>query len=354
MPSAPAYGLQVQTHFNDLVLATYGRGVWILDDVTPLQQLTSDVKSSDIHLFKPRDAYRFQPVEPRDTAPGSQLRAQNPPYGASLHYWLGSEAAGEVNIEIFDTQGNVVRKLEGSKEQGLHRVWWNLRHPDNKDPVLRTDPPGKDWVHVDDETGRKPITWSSGSNQGPKAVPGTYTVKLTVDDTEQTQQLNILKDPHSEGTLEDIREQVALRLRMQEEFNKLVDAVEKAEWIRAQLEDLLRSIEADPAADPVRERAEALQELLIEIEHHFIDIHLTGGREDSFRNPMKLYGRYLELMSELNRTSDFPPTVQQNQVADLLQDRLFEALDGLSQLMQTELAEFNTFLEQQNLSTTIR
>jgi replication fork clamp-binding protein CrfC len=207
---------------------------------------------------------------------------------------------------------------------------------------------------VDDEEGRTPITWSSGFRVGPKAVPGTYTVRLTVGDTEKTQQLTILKDPYSEGTLADIREQVALRLRMQEEFNQLVDAVEKSEWIRAQLEDLLRSIEGDPAAEPVRERAEALEKMVIEIEHFFIDIHLTGGREDSFRNPMKLYGRYLELMSELNRTTDHPPTVQQRQVADLLRDRLLEAVDGLSQLMQTELAEFNAFLEQQNLSTTIR
>jgi hypothetical protein len=92
----------------------------------------------------------------------------------------------------------------------------------------------------------------------------------------------------------------------------------------------------------------------MEIEYHFIDIHLTGGREDSFRNPMKLYGRYIELMSELNRTSDYRPAVQQRQVADLLRDRLLEALDGLDQLMQTELADFNEFLSQQNLSITIR
>ncbi len=175
----PVYGLQVQPHFNDLVIATYGRGVWILDDITPLQQLTSSTRSSDIHLFKPKDTYRFQPVEPRASARGKRAsRHRILTYGASINYWLGSEPEGDVTIEILDAQGNLVRTLEGSKKTGINRIWWDLRHEDRKDPVLRTDPPGKDWVAVPDEEGRAPITWSSGFKQGPKAVPGTYTVRL--------------------------------------------------------------------------------------------------------------------------------------------------------------------------------
>lgn len=354
MPAAPAYGLQVQTHFNDLVLATYGRGIWILDDVTPLQQLTPEVRASEVHLFKARNAYRFQPIEGRASGDGSELRGQNPPYGASINYWLGSTPEDEIRIEILDAQGTVVRTLEGSGEPGLNRVWWDLRHPDRKDPVLRTDPPGKDWVDVPEEEGRRPITWGSGFERGPKAIPGVYTVRLTVEGEEHTQLLEVVKDPHSEGTLEDIREQVALSLRLQEESNRLVDGVNKIEWIRKQLQDLERSLEGNPAADQVRSRAEAVREEITEIEHRFIDIHLTGGREDSFRNPMKLYGRYIELMRELDGTSDFPPTEQQRQVADLLQGRLQEALDTLNQFLQADLVELNEFLRQQNVRVTIQ
>jgi photosystem II stability/assembly factor-like uncharacterized protein len=356
MPAAPAYGLQVQPHFNDLVLATYGRGIWILDDITPLQQLTPEVIGSSVHLFEPRPAYRLQPVEPRGSfTQKSELRAQNPPYGASIHYWLASQTEGEVRIEIADAQGTLVRSLEGTKEAGLQRVWWDLRYPNRKDPALRTPPPGKDWVEVPDE-GRHPVTWSSGFVQGPKAVPGTYTVRLVVGDEEQTQQLEVLKDPNSEGTLEDIRNQVTLALRMQEEFDRLVEGVNKIEWIRRQLLDVTASLEGneEAEAEDARNRAESLEQRFLEIEGLFIDVHLTGAGEDSFRNSMKLYGRYIELMRELGSTADFPPTVQQQEVADLLRDRLLEALSGLNELLETELDSFNSFLAQQNFGVTIR
>ena len=84
------------------------------------------------------------------------------------------------------------------------------------------------------------------------------------------------------------------------------------------------------------------------------DINLTGGRGDSFRNSMKLYGRYIELLRELNGTSDFAPTQQQQQVADVLRDRLQAALDALNQFLQGDLVQFNQFLDQQNIPVTIR
>ncbi|HSF16164.1 MAG TPA: glycosyl hydrolase [Vicinamibacteria bacterium] len=354
MPPAPAYGLQVQEHFNDLVLATYGRGIWILDDVTPLQQLTDEVRSSDVHLFEPRATYRFHNVEPRAAAPGSELRGANPPYGAAINYWLGSEPEGSVGIEILDDSGTLVRKLEGSKKVGVNRVWWDLRHEDRKDPVLRTVPPGKEWVEVDEKDGREPITWGSGFENGPKAVPGTFTVRLTVGDVQQSRQLEVRKDPHSEGTLADIREQVTLSLRMQEEFNHLVEAVDKMEWIRKQNEVLMRSLEGSDVADALGPRVDVITEGLIGIESRFIDVQLTGGREDSFRSPMRLYGRYIELMRELDGTADYPPTVQQRQVADALRDRLQEAIDAMNQFLETDLEQLRELVRQQNLDVTIR
>ena len=363
MPPAPAYGLQVQPHFNDLVLATYGRGVWILDDVTPLQQMTSSIRSSNVHLFKPRDAYRFQTVESRARASESQLRAANPPYGAAITYWLGEGAGDDVKVEILDAEGNLVRELkledeDGAKsavaKPGINRAWWDLRYPDRKDPILRNDPPGKDWVIVDDDKGRKPITWGSGFESGPKAVPGTYTARLTVGETTETQTFEVVKDPHSEGTLEDIREQVALSLRMLEEMNRLVEAVNRIEWVRVQLDALAHSVEGTAAESAVKTRLSLVQESVVVVEDRFIDTRLAGGREDSFRNAMQLYGRYIELMREVDGSSDFPPTTQQREVADILQGRLREAMEIYERFMNTELPEFNAFVEQQRTEGAMR
>ncbi len=267
---------------------------------------------------------------------------------------MSAKPEGDVKIEILNAQGNLVRTLEGTKKTGINRVWWNLRHENRKDPVLRTDPPDKDWVAVHDEKGRAPITWSSGFEQGPKAVPGTYTVRLSVDGGQKTQSLEVLKDPNSEGNLTDIRAQVALSLQMQEEFNGLVAAVNKLEWIRNQVEDVSRSLEGRPNADLITEAADSLLNQAIEIEHRFIDVHLTGGVEDSFRHGMKLYGRYIELMRELDSTADFPPTEQQQQVADALRTRLEESLAALERFLETNLTEFNDFLREQNVPTTIQ
>lgn len=102
LPRSPMYGLVVQEHFNDLVVGTNGRGFWILDDVTPLQQLTPEVAERSVHLFAPRPAYRFRPVSEPFTMFDDQSDGENPPYGASINYWLAEEVEGEVEVEIAD------------------------------------------------------------------------------------------------------------------------------------------------------------------------------------------------------------------------------------------------------------
>ncbi|MCH7684805.1 MAG: sialidase, partial [Gemmatimonadetes bacterium] len=100
LPPAPMYDMVVQEHFNDLVVGTYGRGFWIMDDLSPLQQLTSDVTSADAHLFEPRSAYRFHNITSPMSMPNDPTAGENPEYGASINYWLGSEQATDVEIRV--------------------------------------------------------------------------------------------------------------------------------------------------------------------------------------------------------------------------------------------------------------
>src|SRR5437870_13704820 len=94
LPHTPVYGLAVQERFHDLVIATYGRGFWILDDLTPLQQLTPQVLSADAHLFTPRPAYRFRAITSEAGSPEDPTVGRNPAYGASINYYLKSAPAG--------------------------------------------------------------------------------------------------------------------------------------------------------------------------------------------------------------------------------------------------------------------
>ena len=163
LPHAPVYWLTVQPTFHDLVIGTYGRGFYILDDVTPLEQFTDSVRSEAVHLFEPRPAWRFRSVSQSALAPVGTSAGQNPPYGATLNYWLkdavkspekkaedGGAASAEpekrrkspVEIVITNSAGEKIRTLRGTGTKGLNRVAWDLRYEPSQPVRLRTTPSG--------------------------------------------------------------------------------------------------------------------------------------------------------------------------------------------------------------------
>src|SRR5207244_6565599 len=122
-----------------LVIATYGRGFWILDDLTPLQQVTPQVLAEPVHLFPPRAAYRFRQITNDSVIREDEVSAgDDPPYGAGINYYLKSAPAGNVTVTILDQKGQVVRTLPGTNAVGINRIHWNLRYERSKDIRLRT------------------------------------------------------------------------------------------------------------------------------------------------------------------------------------------------------------------------
>ena len=106
LPHAPVSGIVVQEHFSDLVISTYGRGFWIMDDITPLRHITPAVLASDAHLFPVRDAYRFRPITAPSTTYDDPTTGENPRYGASINYYLKAPAARGVKATILDDKGS--------------------------------------------------------------------------------------------------------------------------------------------------------------------------------------------------------------------------------------------------------
>src|SRR5207253_4600065 len=201
LPHAPVSWLTVQPHFHDLVVATYGRGFWILDDVAPLEQLDAAALARRASLFALRPGYRFREVQGVVRAPNSAIQAQNPPYGADLTYALSAAVADTAStpdttrrqrparIAILTAGGDTVRTLEATRQLGLNRVWWDLRYASPTTPLLRTPPPGKPFVRLGPAGTRPLVAWDLDlSTRGPLVPPGTYTVRLTVGDTTLSQQ----------------------------------------------------------------------------------------------------------------------------------------------------------------------
>ncbi len=185
LPHTPMAWLVVQPDFDDLVVGTWGRGFWILDDIAPLRQLPAAL-GAPAYLFDPRPAYEYVLRPPTSTEsfatefdPPSHA-GRNPPYGGAITYYLKDASQGEVKLTVLDDKGVTVRTLTGPGRPGLNRVWWNLR-------------------------GTPPVTQGRGGGGGgggggrgggnPLVLPGIYTVKLSANGQELTTRLSVRKDP---------------------------------------------------------------------------------------------------------------------------------------------------------------
>jgi photosystem II stability/assembly factor-like uncharacterized protein len=366
LPHAPVHWMVVQEHFCDLVVGTYGRGFWILDDITPLQQLNSEILDSDIYLFTPRPAYRFRDVEgPRGTANDSCL-GKNPPYGACINYCLKTEEEGDVVVTILDEKGQTVRTLKTEKAEdleqddssrqrskpfevpknaGINRIWWDLRYDRTKMIKLRTPPLGHDHVRVG-SNGWRPFPKGSRSS-GPLVPPGVYTVKLTVGDRSVTQKLFVRKDPHSAGTETDIQAQTKIMLEIYHKMDLVADIVNQIEWIRKQINDLKGLLDKKERMQPIIEAADALDIKLIDIEAFFFSMELTGSG-DGLRWPDKFYVKLRFLANDIGK-SDFAPTRQQLEVHEIFSKQLTDCTNRLYHLIAQDVSAFNSLLKENNI-----
>ncbi len=352
LPHAPVHHMVVQEHFNDLVVGTYGRGFWIMDDITPLQQLTDKVLKSDIHLFKPRDAYRLHSI-----SGGPSVFPI-----ATLNYYLKSNVRGPVQITILDEDGQVVDTLRGSGGAGVNRVVWRLRHPGARAAKLRTKPPGnptvveeKRFVTTWTREGWYPIlSWgTSGGFRGFMVAPGTYTVKLNAGGKEYTQKLMVKMDPRSEGTLEGIKAQIALQMKIREDLNATSDMISQIEWMRKQLYDVRGVLKAGGESGDVLKAIGEFDKKLRSIEDELFQHTIAEGDTKSFRYPHKLYCKFSVLAEDVSKDLDFAPNKQQQEVHAVLKERLTKQQARYKELLEKDLPAFNSMLKQKNIASIV-
>ena len=340
---------EIQEHFDDLVVATYGRGFYILDNVGVLRNYVEEGQEKDIALLKNRDAYRFNRKESIKTDGPSFNSGRNPAYGADINYFLKDTLTEDPTVEVIDKEGRLVRTLKAKNDQGINRINWDLRYEATDKPKLMTAPPGRPWVELNGEGWRPLVTWDLDlwmGQLGPRVVPGEYTVRLKAGEEVQEKTLTVLKDPHAEGSIEDIQKQVDLLIELRDAMNIAVGMINEVELIRSQLDSLIPQLTKEKEVA----EAERLNKVATEVAGTLYDIHLTGAREDAFRSPMKLYGRLSALASDLNGSGiDFAPTDQQAEVAQIFDDRLLNIQKYFNQLVNKDIAAFNAKLGDKNL-----
>ncbi|MCX6550848.1 MAG: sialidase [Acidobacteria bacterium] len=342
LPNAPVSGIAVQAQFNDLVISTYGRGFWIMDDIGALQQMTPQVLASDAHLFTVQPAYRFRPITAPSTPYDDPTVGENPQYGASINYYLKAAASGPVKLTVHDAKGALVRTLTGTGRAGLNRVYWDLRDEPSNDIRMRTNPlaPAPQ-VRLGAEGWRPPAGGSSTITI--LQPPGTYSVTLSIGGRELTQPIVVRKDPNTAGTEADIEAQTKLLMELRRDLNVGVDLVNRIELVRSQLESLGRVV----TDAEVKKAGAALSQKLIDLEMMLIDLRLTGG-QDSIRFGAKLISRFGYLANGLSN-ADFRPTDQHLEVQKLLAERVRARAAEFDVLAAGDLAAFNQMLRARNV-----
>ncbi len=354
LPPAPVHWMTIQEDFHDLVVATYGRGFWILDDVTPLRNLSADNLAADVVLLPPRSSYRFIEREPMMRHPEDPAAGRNPTYGATIHFILRpltdeETEPAEVRLSIRDADGALVRTLDSvPATAGLHRVHWDLRYDETEEVKLRTKPLENPHVPIPDK-GWRPLR--DGRRIRVLAAPGTYTVQLEVDDLTFVEKLRVLQDPSSTGSEEDLRAQLAAVFELRDMQNQSAGIINEVEWARKQLVDLQERLEELDHGPEILAAIHELEGKLMELEGHFFDLRLTGARQDTLRWKRLLYARIGHLAASLSR-ADYSPTDQQLELLAELKEELaghrrrFEELQG-------NVADFNQALQEQGIETVI-
>jgi photosystem II stability/assembly factor-like uncharacterized protein len=352
LPHAPVYGIAVQEQFNDLVVATYGRGFWILDDITPLRALSPELVARDAYLFAPRSAYRFRGIEGPFEAFDDPVTGTNPPYGASLDYWVRTappdSAKDSLAIQIVDAGGTVVRTLKQVPSAGVNRIWWDLQFEPTPEARLRTSPLQAAWFPVKPEGTPAPGIGRFSM----LAPPGRYTVRLTAHGQSFEQPLVVLKDPNTGASDEDLRAQGAVLGDLLADIDSTVAMINRVELLRGQLQALRATLTGDSATADVRAAGDSLDRTLRGVEEELFQVRVTGRGQDQLRWPMKLAEQLMYLAQSVT-SSDFAPTGSQRDVLQLLHGQVGEDQKRLQQVMAGDVAAFRQFLRSRNLPNLI-
>ena len=199
MPTVAVHDLMIHPRDNDLIAATHGRGIWIMDDISPLQQLTELVTSSEAHLFENRIATQWLRIQPHGTGGALSFQGANPPRDAAwIHYYIGSHVSGDVRFEIANIMGDT-RTLTVPARAGIGRLEWNMRFDPTPEQLeqfkqAQAAAGGRQGGGGGGGGGRG----GRGADQGPQgtaADPGEYRVTMTVKGKSYTSRLVLREDP---------------------------------------------------------------------------------------------------------------------------------------------------------------
>jgi len=322
LPSVAVRDLAIHPRDNDLVIATHGRGIWIIDDITPLRALTPAMLATNV-VFMPA-----RPTLQRVSASGGWANGDaafvgpNPPGDAVITYYLKKRHIfGDMKIEVLGPDGRLLGTVPTSKRRGLSRVTWSMRL---KAPQV---PPA--------------ASAAFGAAYGPRVLPGTYTVRMTKDTAVYTTPLLVVADPRTKHTPEDRRAQFDLATKLSGSLADMTFAVERMNGVRQALDERAAKL---PARDALATRLRAAWATVDSLRKKIVATKEGGmitGEERLRENLADLYSNVVFY--------DGRPSQTQVERADALARELADVVREFEAWATRELGGLNSALARQRL-----
>ena len=335
LPIVPITDLVVKN--DNLVAATQGRSLWIIDDLTPLHQMQKDFITKQLHLYKPMSSYRMQGRGGRS----SLTNGTNHPGGVMVNYFIKELTdSTKVTLSFLEKNGKVIRKFSNKAkekkdklkvEAGANRFVWNMRYADAK-------------------SFDKMILWWASLN-GPIAMPGDYEVQLTVDDMSKIIDFQILKDPRVETDAKGFQEQFDFLSEISNKMTESHEAIIEIRDIRSQLKNYTERLDKNDKTQPLFDKASAIDSMMSVVEKELYQTK-NRSRQDPLNFPIRLTNKLGHLNSLVSQ-SDYPPTEQAIEVKNVLTKEIDTQLDLFEKIKMEELPLFNQMVRDSQIDAII-
>jgi hypothetical protein len=242
-PCVAVRDIVVHPRDHDLVIATHGRGIWIIDDITPLRTLNSETLQKDAIFISAKPAVQQIPAGGGWAYGDATFSGPNPTDDATITYYQKRRHIfGDLKIEVLDEQGKSLGTIPSSKRRGLNRATWGMRLKAPKVPPAATA--------------------AFGAATGPRVLPGTYTIRMTKDKNVLTTKLNVIADPRSKHTLQDRKAQFQLAMKLHGMLTDMAYDVDKINGVRMALEQRASQLmKEDALANKLHQASQQVDEL---------------------------------------------------------------------------------------------
>tara|TARA_R110000787_G_scaffold28923_4_gene78747 strand:+ start:25157 stop:28309 length:3153 start_codon:yes stop_codon:yes gene_type:complete len=328
LPIVPITDLTIKN--NNLIVATQGRSLWILDDLSLLHQAL-DIDNKENILFKPKDTYRMG----GSSNDKSLTTGTNHPSGVITYFYVKNPEEKEIKLSYLNSKNDTIKTISTKNKEdnfkvkeGSNNYVWNTRGES-----------------VEKFEGM--ILWWASLN-APKAVPGTYKVVLSVADENYTQSFDIVSNPNSETDVAGMQKQFDFITDINETVDNAHKSIKKIRAINKQLTSFQEQYKDDDRVEELKEKAKKLSEDFLEIEKTLYQTQNKSG-QDPLNFPIKLTNK-LGHLNSLVGMGDFPPTKQDIAVKNELTQKINSELEKFNTLVSDEIKMFNTEFNSLNLN----